>query len=61
MAVPKKRTTRSRRNQRRSQAHGKVTKSQLAVCAYSGAKVRPHTICPVSGYYRGKRVVAKLA
>ncbi len=60
MPVPKKRLTSKRVRDRRSQGHGKVKKSQLAICAYSGAKVRPHTVCAVSGYYKGKRVVAKL-
>ncbi len=60
MAVPKKRLTHKRVRDRRSQGHGKVKKSQLAVCAYSGAKVKPHTVCPISGYYKGKKVISKL-
>lgn len=61
MAVPKKRLTHKRVRDRRSQKHGKVAKFQLAVCAFSGAKVKPHTVCALSGYYKGKRVIAKLA
>ena len=60
MGVPKKRLTHKRVRDRRSQDHGKVKLTQLAVCAYSGLKVKPHVVCPISGYYKGKKVISKL-
>lgn len=60
MAVPKKKSTHKRRNNRRNQKHGKVELKQAAVCSNCGASVAPHKICAVCGYYKGKKILPKL-
>jgi large subunit ribosomal protein L32 len=60
MAVPRKRLTKRRIGNRRSSGHGKVEVKQQAVCSNCGAKVDPHRVCNVCGFYKGKKVVAKL-
>jgi large subunit ribosomal protein L32 len=60
MAVPKRRITKRRQGERRSQAHGKVTPKDHATCSNCGAKVMAHRICGNCGFYKGKKVLAKL-
>ena len=55
MAHPKRRTSKSRRNKRRS--HHKVTEPTLAECSNCGAYHRYHHVCPECGYYRGRQVM----
>jgi large subunit ribosomal protein L32 len=55
MAVGQARTTRSRRNQRRS--HDKITKPTLSIDQETGETHRRHHIT-AEGYYRGKQVIA---
>jgi len=55
MAVPKQRKTKSRRNQRRM--HIYLKHPVLAVCSKCGKKVKPHTVCPNCGYYKGSEVI----
>ena len=59
MAVPKRKTTRSKRNMRR--AHERLS-AQLGVsCPECGAIKQPHHICNECGFYHGRSaiVVAK--
>ena len=58
MAVGQARTTRSRRDQRRS--HDRVTKPTLSIDRETGEVHRRHHIT-AEGYYRGKLVVAQAA
>jgi len=58
MAVPKRKTTRSRRDMRRSQ-HDKVVAPQSVPCPHCGDMMKPHRVCPECGYYKGREVVAK--
>jgi large subunit ribosomal protein L32 len=60
MAVPRKRLTKRRIGNRRSHQHGKTALAKLAKCTNCGAAVRPHVICNECGYYKGKKVLAKL-
>jgi large subunit ribosomal protein L32 len=60
MAVPKKRLTKRRQGNRRSQAHGKLELVHLAKCTNCNTRVMPHVICHHCGYYKGKRILAKL-
>lgn len=53
MAVPKRRTSKSRRNKRRT--HQKVTAPNLTTCAKCGEAKLPHHVCPNCGTYRGRR------
>jgi large subunit ribosomal protein L32 len=54
VAVPKRRTTRSKRNMRRAN-HDKVTAPQLVACANCGEPSVPHRACPSCGFYKGKK------
>lgn len=56
MAVPKKKTSHARRNQRR--AHDAMKKTSLATCPNCGSPHRPHRVCPECGYYKGRTAVA---
>lgn len=58
MAVPKRRTSRMKRDQRRAN-HDKVTAPNLATCANCGDVMVPHRVCPSCGHYKGREVVAK--
>jgi large subunit ribosomal protein L32 len=57
MAVPKRKTSQSRRNMRRS--HDGLTASAMSECPNCGDIMRPHHACPHCGYYKGREVVAK--
>jgi large subunit ribosomal protein L32 len=56
MAVPKRRTSKSRKRKRRT--HYKATAPTLAPCPKCGEPRVPHRVCPNCGYYRGVRRVA---
>ena len=56
MAVPKKKTSRARRDQRR--AHHALGKLGLVVCPNCGELHVPHRVCPECGYYKGRTAVA---
>lgn len=55
MAVGQARTTRSRRNQRRS--HDKITQPTLSIDSETGETHRRHHMT-ADGYYRGRQVVS---
>ena len=55
MAVPKKKTSKSRRNMRR--AHDGLPQKQATQCANCGAHKMSHHMCPSCGYYRGRQVL----
>ncbi|MDD4646324.1 MAG: 50S ribosomal protein L32 [Bacteroidales bacterium] len=57
MPNPKHRTSKQRRNKRRT--HYKATPSQLATCSNCGATVQYHRVCPECGHYRGKLAIEK--
>lgn len=54
MAVPKKKVSRSRRNQRRS--HDALKSNAYVECDNCGELHRPHHVCPACGYYSGREV-----
>jgi large subunit ribosomal protein L32 len=56
MAVPKKKTSKARRNQRRS--HHALSRPGLAACPNCGEPHMPHRVCPECGFYKGRTVVA---
>ncbi|MFA5123135.1 50S ribosomal protein L32 [Zavarzinia sp.] len=56
MAVPKKRTTSSRRNMRRS--HDALVPVASNECPNCGELKLPHHVCGACGYYDGREVVA---
>jgi|GEM_PF-63544 len=56
MAVPKKRTSLSRRKQR--QAHCKLFPTFSILCPTCGDPVLRHRVCMACGQYRGKQLIA---
>jgi large subunit ribosomal protein L32 len=57
MPVPKKKTSKSKRDMRRS--HDFIEPVNAIVCTNCGAFTLPHHACSSCGYYRG-RLVLKL-
>ena len=55
MAVPKKKVSRSRRDQRR--AHDALKASNAVECSNCGELKRPHHVCAACGSYDGREVV----
>jgi large subunit ribosomal protein L32 len=56
MGVPKKRTSKMRRDRRRAANNKLKTSVQVIKCANCGAPTMPHRICPACGFYNGKKV-----
>ncbi len=57
MAVPKKKTSKGKRNQRRS--HHALKQIQVMVNPVTGEYQLPHHICASDGTYKGRKVVVK--
>jgi len=55
MAVPRKKTTKSKRNMRR--AHDALVGTQAQECQNCGELKRPHHVCDSCGYYGDREVV----
>lgn len=55
MAVPARRTSKTRKRLRRT--HFKLESTTLVKCSHCGASIQPHTVCPGCGYYNGKQVL----
>ncbi|NOY92195.1 MAG: 50S ribosomal protein L32 [Deltaproteobacteria bacterium] len=56
MAVPKRRKTRARRDQRRAH-HDKVEAPNLVPCPTCGDVMVPHRVCPSCGHYKGRKII----
>ena len=56
MPTPKKRTSRAKRDMRRS--HDALTATQYGSCPNCGSATRSHRACPSCGYYRGRPAFA---
>jgi large subunit ribosomal protein L32 len=54
MPVPKRKTSKSKRDQRR--AHKKIDAPNLGQCPQCGETVMPHHACPKCGTYKGRQV-----
>lgn len=54
MAVPRRKTSRARRDKRRT--HWKVSLAGLTTCSNCSEPKLPHRVCPHCGYYKGKQV-----
>ncbi|PLX76252.1 MAG: 50S ribosomal protein L32 [Desulfuromonas sp.] len=54
MAVPKKKTSKSKRDMRRS--HDSLTPAGMSVCPQCNELKPPHRACPECGTYKGKEV-----
>ncbi|RMH49772.1 MAG: 50S ribosomal protein L32 [Zetaproteobacteria bacterium] len=56
MAVPKRKTSKSRRNMRRS--HDGLKRAGMTRCPECDEVMHPHRACPTCGSYRGREVIA---
>jgi len=54
MAVPKRKTSKARRDQRRAQH--RIEAPRVNVCPQCGSPKRPHRVCPTCGTYKGREV-----
>jgi large subunit ribosomal protein L32 len=55
MANPKHKTSKSKRDMRRS--HDKLTAPNVSTCPQCGETKLPHHACPSCGTYRGRTVI----
>lgn len=60
MAVPKRKTSKARKNTRRSNVW-KMDAPTLVRCPHCGEYKRAHRVCSNCGYYNGREVVKKEA
>jgi large subunit ribosomal protein L32 len=56
MPVPKRRTSKARKNKRR--AHHALVAVQTVACKQCGHTTLPHVMCSQCGHYRGREVMA---
>ena len=56
MAVPKRKTSKARRDKRRSNVW-KLSAPTLVKCPNCGEYTRPHRLCSACGQYNGREVV----
>ena len=55
MAVPKKKTSKSKKNMRR--AHDSITAPSISICPQCREPKLPHRVCPHCGTYKGKEII----
>jgi len=55
MAVPKRKTSKSRQGKRRSHIH--LKKPHYITCPNCGEPILPNRVCPHCGYYKGRKVL----
>ena len=58
MPNPTRRTSKTRRDKRRT--HYKATPSTTTLCPQCGAAKLTHNACPECGYYNGRKVIASI-
>lgn len=56
MAVPKKKTSKSKRDMRR--AHDALTAPGISICPQCKELKQPHRVCVACGTYKGKEVIS---
>lgn len=57
MALPKKKTPKSKRNKRRANSWEKIKGPELGRCPHCGELKRSHFVCQHCGWYKGRQVV----
>ncbi|MDY3051803.1 MAG: 50S ribosomal protein L32 [Ndongobacter sp.] len=57
MAVPKRKTSKARRDKRRASSY-RLNTLATTVCPNCGEPKLPHRVCGNCGYYKGKEIVA---
>jgi large subunit ribosomal protein L32 len=58
VAVPKRKTTRAKRDQRRAN-HDRVSAPNTIPCPNCGDMMLPHRVCPNCGHYKGREIIAQ--
>ncbi|MDR2074835.1 MAG: 50S ribosomal protein L32 [Holosporales bacterium] len=54
MAVPKKKTSKSKKNMRKS--HDFIKAQNILVCDNCGAPIIAHNVCKFCSYYKGRNI-----
>ena len=57
MAVPKRKTSKSAKNKRRS--HHALKLGSICSCQNCGAMIKMHRVCRECGFYRKKEIIKK--
>lgn len=58
MAVPKRKTSKARRDKRRSSVW-KLEPTSLVKCSHCGELKKPHRVCGFCGFYNDREVIKK--
>lgn len=56
MAVPKRKTSKARRDRRRASAY-RLTKATISECPQCHEPKLPHRVCRSCGYYKNREVI----
>ena len=56
MAVPRRKTSRSKKRMRRAN-HDRMDAPAMAICSRCGSVKSPHRVCLSCGFYKSKQVV----
>ncbi|QQY80765.1 large subunit ribosomal protein L32 [Keratinibaculum paraultunense] len=56
MAVPKRKTSKARRDKRRASAY-RLNKVTISECPQCHEPKLPHRVCPSCGYYKNREVI----
>lgn len=56
MAVPKRRTSKTRKNKRRASSY-RLKRISSVECPNCHEQMLPHRVCPNCGYYKGKEII----
>lgn len=56
MAVPKRKTSKARRDKRRASSY-RLNKATVVECPQCHEPKQPHRICPSCGYYKNREVI----
>lgn len=58
MAVPKRKTSKARRDSRRA-SNFRVKAPNLSTCSNCNSPMLSHRVCPTCGFYAGRQVINK--
>ncbi|MBE0429477.1 MAG: 50S ribosomal protein L32 [Thermoleophilia bacterium] len=56
MAVPKRKTSKARRDKRRT--HARLDRPTINLCPQCRSVKQPHRVCTVCGTYKGREVIS---
>ncbi len=59
MAVPKRKTSHSRKMKRRSNVWKLETPTNIVKCPQCGESILAYRVCKACGYYKGEEIIAK--